>query len=171
MSYLRNHKLLLLTIGVLLVANMALIWFYVLNKKDQRRDMGKKPADREDARTRLIKEVGFTPVQNAVYDSLRTQHYSGIRPMFGELRNTRDSLYKLIHRTEISDSVISALSASVCRQQEIIDLKIHNYFRSLRDLCTDEQKVKMDSFLVNLSKQMPWGGGRRGPGGSPRSKK
>ena len=171
MSYLKNHKLLLLTIGVLLVANLGLIWFYVLDKKTDGRDIDRRGPGREDARARLVKEVGFTDAQNAIYDSIRNQHYESIKPLFGELRHTRDSLYKLMHRTEISDTVISQLSASVCRQQEKIDLKIHNYFRSLRDLCNDEQKVKMDSFLVNLSKQMPWGGGRRGPGGPPKSKK
>jgi hypothetical protein len=166
MSYLRNHKLLLVVIGVLLLANVWLLWNFVWDKKSSHR----QGPPGESARTRLIKEIGFNDEQTAVYDSLRKQHYDGIGPMFGELRSTRDSLFKLVHQTEINDSVIAALSASVSQQQQAIDLKIHRYFRSLRELCKDDQKVKLDSFLVKMSRQMPWGG-RRGPGGPSRSKK
>jgi hypothetical protein len=166
MSYLKNHKILLVVIGVLLVANVGLLWNFVWKKKNSH---WQGPPG-ENARTRLINEIGFDEKQIAVYDSLRKQHYDGIGPMFGELRSTRDSLYKLMHRTEINDSVIASLSASVSQQQQAIDLKIHHYFRSLRELCKDDQKVKLDTFLVKMARQMPWGG-RRGPGGPNRSKK
>jgi len=158
MSYLKNHKLLLLVIGVLLVANISLLWLYVFNKTEPpRRDM------RENIRSKVISEIGFTGDQVKVYDSLRNLHFESIKPMFKELNETRDSLFKLIHQSSVNDSVISSLSAVVFEKQQAIDLKIHRYFQSVKNLCTDEQKPKLDTFLNNMANRKPWGN-RRGPG-------
>lgn len=160
MSYLRNNKLLLLIIGALLVANIALLWFYVWNKpfKAPRQPM-------ESASIRLKREVGFSDQQAAMYDSLREQHYSTIKPMFEELRNSRNNLFNLMHQPLVEDSLIAAQSEVVYEKQKAIDLKMHRYFRTLRDLCTEDQKPKMDSFLTNLGKKMAnsrrWGGGEK----------
>ncbi|HET9744749.1 MAG TPA: hypothetical protein VFP97_03485 [Chitinophagaceae bacterium] len=161
MSYLRNNKLLLLIIGVLLVANVSLLWFYVWNKpgKTKPRMQIERPSET------LKREVGFTAQQAAIYDSLREQHYGSIRPMFEILRTSRDSLFKLMHQPLVDDSLIARQSESVYEKQKAIDLKMHRYFRSVRDLCTEEQKPKMDSLLSNLAKKMAnglrWGGGEK----------
>jgi Spy/CpxP family protein refolding chaperone len=165
MSYLKNHKLLLLIIGVLLLANISLLWFYVWKKPQT-----PSGPPRVAARERLIKEVGFTNLQVATYDSIRKIHYDGIGPMFENLRHSKDSLFKLMHQPMVDDSLIGLQSADVFEKQKAIDLKMHRYFRSIRDLCTDDQKPKMDSFLVNLAKRMS-GGNRRGPGGPGGDKK
>src|SRR6185436_9902021 len=161
MSYFRNNKLLLLIIGVLLVANIGLLWFYVWNKpnKVQPRKQTESPVDR------LKREIGFNAEQITTYDSLRAQHYRSIRPMFEDLNTSRDSLFKLMHQPMVDDSLIASQSEVVYEKQKAIDLKMHRYFRSLRDLCTEEQKPKMDSFLTNLAKKMAggrrWGGDKK----------
>ena len=165
MSYLRSNKLLLLIIGVLLVANISLLWFYVWkkpNKAEPRKQM-------EQPSTRLKREIGFNDQQATIYDSLREKHYGSIRPMFEELRTSRDSLFKLMHQPMVDDSLIASQSEIVYEKQKAIDLKMHRYFRSLRDLCTEEQKPKMDSFLTNLAKKMA--NGRRWGGGEKKDKK
>jgi len=164
MSYLRNNKLLLLIIGVLLVANVWLLWSYVWKKPGDKPKMQMEPPS-----TRLKREIGFNDQQVAIYDSLREKHYSNIRPMFEELKTSRDSLFKLMHQPQVADSLIAMQSETVYEKQKAIDLKMHQYFRSLRDLCTEEQKPKMDSFLTNLAKKMA--GGRRWGGGEKKDKK
>lgn len=166
MSYLKNHKLLLLVIGVLLLANIGLLWNFVWKKP------GAAPArpPREDARTRMIREVGLSTAQVVVYDSLRKIHYESIGPMFESLRKNKDSLFKLMHQPEVADSLIEKQSAAVYEMQQAIDLKIHRYFRSVRDLCSEEQKPKMDTFLKDLGKRMA-GGRHWGPGGQKPERK
>ena len=166
MSFIRNNKLLLLVIGVLLVANISLLWLYVWKqpgKVGQKRPM-------ESASTRLKREIGFSDKQAIVYDSIREQHYKSIRPMFEDLKTSRDSLFKLMHQPLVDDSLIASQSEVVYEKQKAIDLKMHRYFRSLRDLCTEEQKPKMDTFLTNLGKKMA-NGRRWGGGGDKKEKK
>ena len=156
MSYLRNHKLLLLVIGVLLVANIGLLWNFVWKKPPT-------PPKPPSARERMIQEVGFTDEQVIIYDSLRDKHYKSIKPMFRELRHSKDSLFKLMHQPLVSDSLIENQSAIICEKQQAIDLKVHHYFGTIRDLCTEEQKPRMDAFLQDLAKRMS-AFNRRGPG-------
>jgi hypothetical protein len=166
MSYLRNNKLLLLVIGVLLVANIWLLWSYVWKKSntvDPRKPLNEKASDR------LKREIGFNNPQSVLYDTLRQHHYNTIRPMFEDLNASRDSLFKLMHQPMVADSLIAIQSEVVYEKQKAIDIKMHRYFRSLRDLCTEEQKPKMDSFLTNLGKKMA--GGRRWGGGDKKDKK
>ena len=119
----------------------------------------------EPPSARLKREIGFNDQQSTLYDSLREQHYRGIRPMFEDLNSSRDSLFKLMHQPLVADSVIGLQSEIVYEKQKAIDIKMHRYFRSLRDLCTEEQKPKMDSFLTNLAKKMAggrrWGGDKK----------
>ena len=165
MSFLRNNKLLLLIIGVLLVANIGLLWFYVWKKPNK----AKPRTEMERPSDRLKREIGFSIQQATAYDSLREQHYSSIRPMFEDLRISRDSLFKLMHQPMVDDSLIAMQSEVVYEKQKAIDLKMHRYFRSVRDLCSEEQKPKMDSFLNNLAKKMS--NGRRWGGGEKKDKK
>lgn len=165
MSYLRNNKLLLLIIGVLLVANISLLWFYVWKKPARK---GSRPPT-ETPSMKLKREIGFNDQQATIYDSLREKHYGSIRPMFEDLRTSRDSLFKLMHQPMVDDSLIAMQSEVVYEKQKAIDLKMHRYFRSIRDLCTEEQKPKMDSFLTNLAKKMS--NGRRWGGGEKKDKK
>ena len=164
MSYLRNHKLLLLVISVLLISNIGLLWFYVWNKP---KSVG--PPKPPPVNIQMINEVGFDEQQVAIYDSLRKDHYETIGPMFKDLRHERDSLFKLMHQPELPDSLIEMQSGIVYKKQQAIDLKMHRYFRSVRDICTEEQKPKMDTFLVNLAKKM--NSGRRWGGGDKKDKK
>ena len=165
MSYLRNNKLLLLIIGVLLVANIWLLWAHVWNKpnKVNARKAIEPPSEI------LKRKVGFNDQQATMYDTLRTQHYSTIGPMFEDLKSARDSLFKLMHQPLVDDSLIANQSEIVYEKQKAIDLKMHRYFRSLRELCTEEQKPKMDSFLTNLGKRMA--NGRRWGGSEKKDKK
>jgi hypothetical protein len=113
----------------------------------------------------LKREIGFNAQQATTYDTLRAEHYRSIRPMFEDLNTSRDSLFKLMHQPMIADSLIASQSEVVYEKQKAIDIKMHRYFRSLRDLCTEDQKPKMDSFLTNLGKKMAggrrWGGERK----------
>ena len=83
MSYLRNHKLLLLIIGVLLVANIALLYLYVFNKekKQPHRQLTEREM-RDKAKQKIMDEVGFTADQATVYDSLRNQQFKVMKPLF-----------------------------------------------------------------------------------------
>ncbi|HLF46999.1 MAG TPA: hypothetical protein VI548_11275 [Chitinophagaceae bacterium] len=159
MSYIKNYKLLLLIIVALFITNIGLLYFYVWKK-----DFKPHKSMKEQVLSRLEKEVGFSKEQIAAYDSMRTRHFESIGPMFEELKLAKDSFFNLILQPEVNDSVIDLLSSKIRARQQAIDIKMLKYFRLTKELCTEEQLPKMDSFLKSITKRMYEGPGRRRPG-------
>jgi Spy/CpxP family protein refolding chaperone len=159
MSYLRNNKILLLIITALLVTNAGLLYFYVWKKKSRPTFISMK----EHVMMRLENEVGFSKEQLAVYDSMRTKHFESMKPLFGELKAAKEEFFKLVSQPDVSDSLINAYATHVSEKQKAIDVRMLSYFLSLKRICTDEQKPKMDSLLLSITQRMT-GSHRGGPG-------
>jgi periplasmic protein CpxP/Spy len=156
MSYIRNNKVLLLIIAVLILTNIGLLYFYVWKKHNAPRKSMK-----EMVMMRLEKEVGFNKQQLATYDSMRTKHFESMKPMFEELGAAKENFFKLVYQPDVSDSLINQMSIKISEKQQAIDTKMLKYFRMTKEICTDEQKPKMDSFLQGMTKRMSGGGGHR----------
>ena len=166
MSYLRNHKLLLLIIGVLLVANIGLLYFFVFNKPGhEQREIG--PDERRKmAMEKVKKEVGLNDEQAVAYDSLRSQQFRNMKPLFQDLTKTKEDFFSLIYQQSVSDSVLNSSASRIGEKQMELDLSTFHYFQSIKALCTDEQKPKMDSFIKQIVKRIINNNGPRRPSSS-----
>lgn len=156
MSYLRNHKLLLLIIGVLLVANIGLLYFSVLNKP--KKTAHKPPLDPIQ---KVQQEVGFNEEQAALYDSLRTNQFKNMKPLFEDVRESKKEFFALIYKEGVSDSAINAYASRIGEKQMALDLSTFHYFQSIKALCNEEQKPRMDSFINQIVKRIIYNGSRR----------
>ena len=150
-------------IAALILVNVGLLYGYL--KKDAKKPKFDRPTDEQRmqmTKTRLQEDVGFTDAQAEQYIQLRKNHFESIRPMFEDLRVAKDSLFSLSYRDD-SDTLVDLYAKRVCDKQTAIDTRMVNYFRSLRALANEDQKTKMDTFLMNMTRRMAGGAG--GPGG------
>jgi protein CpxP len=162
MSYLRNHKILLLIIGVLLVANIALLYFYVFNKPQKQQRPPPTPGERRTVAIKKIKdEVGFNDQQAVVYDSLRENQFKNMKPLFQDVTRSKEEFFALIYKEGVSDSAINAYAAKIGEKQMALDLSTFQYFQSIKALCNEEQKPRMDSFINQIVKRIIYNGPRR----------
>ena len=174
MSYLKNHKLLLLIIGVLLVANIGLLYFFVINKKSP--PQRKQPTEEEihaKAREKIMEEVGVDAQQALAYDSLRTKQFRTMKPLFKEITKAKEEFFSLIYQEGISDSTLNSYAAKIGEKQMALDISTFHYFQSIKALCKEEQKPKMDSFIKQIVKRIinnNGGGQRKTPGDKKESK-
>lgn len=162
MSYLRNHKLLLVVIGVLLVANIALLYFSFLKKTDTGH---KPPPTPEEMRARAIEkvkeEVGFNDEQAKIYDSLRTNQFKNMKPLFEDVTKAKEDFFALIYKEDVSDSLVKSYSSNIGERQMALDISTFRYLQSIKSLCTEEQKPKMDTFIKQIVKRIIYNGQRR----------
>jgi hypothetical protein len=165
MSYLRNHKLLLLIIGVLLVANIGLLYFFVVNKETPPRPQ------QVSAKDKVIKEVGFNDEQASIYDSLRTKQFKTMKPLFKGIIKSKEEFFSLIYQEGVSDSTLNSYAAKIGEKQMALDVSTFHYFQSIKALCNEEQKPKMDSFIKQIVKRIINNGGGGGPRRSSPEKK
>ena len=165
MSYLRNHKLLLLIIGVLLVANIGLLYFFVYNRPSH---PPKTPA--VSAIEKVKKEVGLSDEQAVIYDSLRNQQFRNMKPLFKSITKSKEDFFSLIYQQGVSDSVLNAYASRIGEKQMELDISTFHYFQSIKALCNEEQKPKMDTFIKQIVKRIINNGAPRRPSDKKESK-
>lgn len=143
-----RSKVFLMIIGILLVANIAMLSFLIL-KKD-----GNKHENRPDRKTMisnfLKNEIGFNSGQLQQYDTLSTFHRENIKKMFENLRSSKDNQFKQLTAGNFSDSVMNNVADQSAASQKIMELQMFNHLKSIRLLCTPEQLPKFDSLFVKV---------------------
>ena len=149
MSYLRNHKLLLLIISVLLIANIGLLYFFVFNKPE-----GPHKPPMQNPIEKVKAEVGLNDQQVVLYDSLRSQQFRNMKPLFKELTQSKEDFFSLIYQQGVSDSVLNSYASRIGEKQMELDISTFHYFQSIKALCNEEQKPKMDSLIKQIVKRI-----------------
>ena len=164
MSYLRNNKVLLLITSVLLIANICLLYFFVFKKPTGHDKMDMDPKVMHDKSIEKVKnEVGLNDEQAVAYDSLRSQQFRKMKPLFKDLTKSKEDFFALIYQKGISDSVLNSYASKIGEKQMELDISTFHYFQSIKALCTDEQKPKMDSFITQIVKRIISNNGPRRP--------
>ncbi|MEO8404673.1 MAG: hypothetical protein ABI480_08765 [Chitinophagaceae bacterium] len=153
MTYIKNNKVLVFVIAVLLLSNIAMLYFYLTDCGDK-----KKKPDNGGMRAYMIKtlkdSVGFNDQQIATYQQISDKHKAAMKPLFEEITNAKDSLYKLLLVDKPSDSLINHYLLMIGERQRNIDQRIFNHFSSLKEICTDDQRPKYDSLIQHVIKGM-----------------
>lgn len=143
-----RSKVFLLVIAILLVANIAMVAFFLM-KKDYRRSE-KRPDRKTMIAEFLKKEIGFTPEQLLQYDTLSTKHQENVKKMFESHRASKDKQFKELAAGDFSDSIINRVADQSAGSQKIMELQMFNHLKNIRMLCTPEQLPKFDSLFVKI---------------------
>ena len=170
MSYLRNNKVLLLITSVLLVANIGLLYFFVFKKPDHQRKMSQDEM-RKMAIEKVKNEVGLNDEQAVAYDSLRLQQFRNMKPLFKDITKSKEDFFSLIYQEGVSDSVLNSYASKIGEKQMELDISTFHYFQSIKALCNEEQKPKMDSFIKQIVKRIINNGPPRRPSSDKKDSK
>ena len=139
-----RSKVFLTIIGILLVANIAMVSFFLL-KKDTKRE--KRP-DRKAIIANFLKtEIGFDTAQLQQYDTLSNRHREIMKKMFDSSRITKDNQFKELTTANFSDSAMNNIADRSAAFQKAMELRTFNHFKNIRLLCTPEQQPKFDSLF------------------------
>lgn len=143
-----KNKVYLFIIALLLVVNMVLVWFFVINKPE-RTDSGRLGI------TEMLKnEVGFDEAQMKQFLEMKKQHHEKIKPYFDEVKKAKENFYVLLQNPQVNDSVRKAAAAVIGEKQEALELAVFANFNEIRQLCKPEQLIKFDSSMQQVVKRM-----------------
>ena len=148
MSYIKNNRVLLLITSVLLVANIGLLYYFVFNKPH---NLSKPPINPIE---KVKNEVGLNDEQAVAYDSLRSQQFRNMKPLFKQLTKSKEDFFSLIYQQGVNDSVLNSYASKIGEKQMALDVSTFHYFQSIKALCNEEQKPKMDSFIKQIVKRI-----------------
>src|SRR6185436_4047323 len=147
-----RNKIYVSLIGLLLLSNLALVAFFVLNKPEKREVRREHPGSyMKDA---LKNDVGFTDQQMAEFDKMADQHRQQMRPLFEDIGKTKESFYKMLSQPQTADTVLNQAVSQIGDKQKAIDIKIFTHFQNIRQLCTPEQQPAFDSLIQRVVHRM-----------------
>jgi len=147
-----QNKILILIIGILLVANIATLTFFLLNT-------GEKPVAAKNDRKAMItnflqKEVGFTKDQMSRYDTMSKLHRQEMRKSFDGMSAQRERVFKELAIRDFHDSAIHVAASEISSQQKEFELLMLRHMNNIRSICTPEQRPAFDSgFYKIISKR------------------
>jgi hypothetical protein len=147
MSTTRNRNLLII-ITVLLLTNVAVLVYFLGQKKKE------KPPVWNGVAEMLQNEVGFNEEQTAKYKEMKGKQREKVRPMYDDMRKAKDSLFRLLSFPETSDSVLNKMADEIAQKQKAIDLETFNHFKRVRVLCTPDQLPKYDTMVLQMFRKM-----------------
>jgi periplasmic protein CpxP/Spy len=153
MSTTRNRNLLII-IAVLLLTNVAVLVYFLAQKKNEKNASSNPDRDRNGVAEMLQKEVGFNEEQATKYKEMKEKQRGKIRPMYDEMRKAKDSLFRLLSYPETSDSVLNKMAEGIAQKQKAIDLETFNHFKRVRVLCTVDQLPKYDTMVLQMFRKM-----------------
>jgi Spy/CpxP family protein refolding chaperone len=143
-----RSKVFLTIIGILLVANITLVSFFLLKKDDSKRE--KRPDRKAMISAFLKNEIGFDTVQLLQYDTLSDRHKENMKKLMDSLRLPKDQQFKALAAANFDDSAMNSLAEQSATVQKAMELKMFNHLRKIRLLCTPEQRTKFDSLFGKL---------------------
>ena len=143
-----NNKTLLFIIGILLLTNLVLVSFFILNKPVAKRPIR---GDKKAMITSFLqKEIEFNQQQLQQYDSLNEQHRTKIKAMFDEARNDKENEFKQLATNNFTDSSIINTAVIFAAKQKKIEIVMFKHFKDIRMLCTPQQQPKFDSLFYKM---------------------
>lgn len=143
-----RSKVLITIIGILLVANIALVSFFLFKNDGIKYE---KRSDRITMITNFLKkEIGFSADQLQQYDTLSNKHRENMKAMFDSLRSSKGKQFKQLTAGDFSDSVINRVADQSALSQKLMELHMFNHLKSIRNLCTPSQLPKFDSLFVKI---------------------
>jgi hypothetical protein len=154
-----NNKVLLLVVAVLLLANIAMLLYFLWGKEPSRKNAH---AERQRSPITLFLEqqIGFDKQQMEAYEKMRQEHRQKMRPLFEEIRIAKVGFYGLLNNPAYSESEFNQGASAIGEKQKAIDVQAFHNFRELRKICTPSQQVKYDSLIPGVIGEM-WFPARR----------
>ncbi len=145
-----GNKNLLIIIAVLLLTNIGVLGYFLVYKKPQEKQEQRDGRNNNGIQDMLQKDVGFSEGQLAEYKQMKDKQRETIRPMYDEMRKAKDSLFRLLKDSTVSDSVAAKAADQIANRQKLLDLQTFTYFRKVRTICTPEQLTRYDSLIQNM---------------------
>jgi Spy/CpxP family protein refolding chaperone len=158
MNNLTKNKWLLFLLGFLLLANITLLLsFFVFGERTTGRgpEGGRPP--QPPITGYLSKELKMDDDQQAKLKALKEERFNVIKPLWEEIRKTKDSLHNQLKNPTFTEAELNELTTRLSEKNKRSDELVFRYFQEVRKLCTPEQQVGFDTIVPKmLSRRDQW---------------
>ena len=153
MNTITKNKWFLFLLGFLFLANIALLLsFFVFGEKG---GSYKDSRNGQQGSGSLSKELLLSKEQENAFAKLKEEHFKVMKPLWSEIRQSKDSLYGQLNNPGMDDSSISSFTDRIAAKNKMADELMFRHFVELRKICTPEQQQKFDTLIPQMFNR--WG--------------
>jgi hypothetical protein len=145
-----RYRWMLFIVLVLLISNIVLA-FLLTGSNAKKKEDKKKPEDRVSA---WYKEVGLEQSQIDTFKLMKEDYFKVMKPIWGEIRMLKDSLYSQLSKSP-EDSVVNSLLIAISQKNLASDKHTFTHFSKLRRMCTLDQQARFDTIIPKMLNR-PW---------------
>ena len=98
----------------------------------------------------LSREFQLTKEQDSAFNKMKEEHFKMMKPLWEEIRKTKDSLFRQMNNPDMNDSAIAAFTERIAAKNKLSDEMMFKHFRELRKQCTPEQQQKFDTLIPQM---------------------
>ena len=145
-----KYRWMVFLVLILLISNIVLAFFLFSSGKSSDRRKGK-----EDLAMAFYKEVGLNDQQIDTFKVLKEEYFKEMKPIWGEIRELKDSLYRNMGSLS-KDSSAMILIAIINQKNSLADQKTFSHFIKLRMKLDSTQQYRFDTSIAKIINR-PWG--------------
>ncbi|MFN5022108.1 MAG: hypothetical protein ACK5GP_10690 [bacterium] len=94
-------------------------------------------------------EVGLEQDQIDTFKILKEEYFNDMKPLWGDLRQLKDSLYQRLDKG-IEDSISQNILLMISKKNLEADSRTYLHFTKLRKFCTPTQQARFDTIIPKL---------------------
>ena len=143
-----KNKILIIIIGILLIANIATLSLFLMNKN--RHSNPGRPDKKEQVTAFLKNEVGFTEDQLNRYDTISKTHRANMKSNFDDMATGREDIFRQLALHSFSDSAMETAANAIAKQQEGFEIKMLYHLKDIRNICTPAQQAIFDTGFYKI---------------------
>ena len=94
-------------------------------------------------------EVGLEQAQIDTFKILKEEYFKDMKPLWGDIRQLKDSLYDQLDKG-VEDSTAQHILSLISQKNLEVDSRTYLHFTKLRKFCTPSQQARFDTIIPKL---------------------
>lgn len=145
----------IITLVVLNIFTLTLLWIFHFRQPER----VPPPFDRRAARVEkfLERRLNLSPEQATEFKQLRRQHFQESMVVMNEIRELKEKMLDEVFSKDPDSLVVKNLTEQIGNKEAEREWLLFTHFRELRDVCTPEQRVKLEQIFQKIFEGMQQG--------------
>lgn len=135
----------MLFLVIILVASNILLGYLLMQSGNQPVEKKRKGNDV----SAWYAEVGLEQDQIDTFKILKEEYFKDMKPLWSEIRQLKDSLYKQLDK-DVEDSSSQKILLMISQKNLEVDSRTYLHFTKLRKFCTPSQQARFDTIIPKL---------------------
>lgn len=144
MTNLHKNKLLTWLVLLLVVVNIGSMIFIWMGKPKHENPLQGSPKEF------LSRELKFDEKQQVQFEKLVVAHRDQANDARKKIKDEKEKMYGLLKSSDLTESLKKSAVADVAEATKELDLITLNHFEKVRNICTPQQKSKLDEIMMQM---------------------